>query len=587
MSDDVLLHSLSRAWSRALTVAGSDDLPREYVNVLLPLMPEVAADLLRAHRGSDFAEVFLLLDHAPLLGRHARDVLLARVAELHLPLSPVEIVASAALGVPPDERGPFRERALALLATETRPDARLGALLAWAGAETADVAPRLIAEAFALLPLLAPFDVARVVRRFGADLDATSRAALFAHVDSMLGPESDPDFIMTCCPIAPADRQLALAQQAIERAAARKDGRFISTALAAEKFVGFAPLSSWFERHLRELDSLRDLDFLLHKVGDRLPPPLLDLAEQRARSMQEGAGDEAETLAALSRCHVARREALLAELRPLVARVVGDPLAGHTMQAGEYCEYENLDVLRAAVAMSVSAAFEGDERRSLQRRALAIVERTESGFEQHHELDDLPWDQLGACLDPTLYAEAARVALALGHRPSALKALGQLVSALPESAQHLALLGMARLADGAAPEGLTRALAALDAAQSLPARASRGASLAERDAAIAALGAARGWSPPLRHELAAIASRLEAVCGADRAEWSERVAAYFDTQPWDAERMLTAVELFAPTLVTLGGARLARELSARLGEPIAPAEIARPWTQAAIGDFQA
>jgi hypothetical protein len=84
-----------------------------------------------------------------------------------------------------------------------------------------------------------------------------------------------------------------------------------------------------------------------------------------------------------------------------------------------------------------------------------------SDFDDRYDLDGIPWDELGTTLDPEVRAEAVRTALSLRHRPTALKALGQMVAQFPAEARHLGLDGLSRLADATPPEAMERALQAL------------------------------------------------------------------------------------------------------------------------------
>lgn len=496
MTPDDLFARLSRAWDRAVAVSGAEDLPEEFVNVILPLMPEVAGDILRALREDQYGEEALLLDHAPLLARYARDLFLERVVTVSVAGSPVPVIAEAALAVPPEERAPFRAAALDVLARTSAPEERVGALLAWKRVEPDDVAARLTAEALALLPEVTPRALSHLASAHFEDATPGERAALLARIASVEGEDAQ-GLWLTRCALAPPEERVALARAAVEHAArAAVPEEFFYVALAARDLVGFAPLRPWFERRLREVDSARGLWGVLDALGPDLPPDLLDRAEARLRGMHPPPWHLATTMALIARHHASRREALRAELRELVEHVVGDPVGGTRMAPGEYRRHGvDLDALRAAVAMEASAAFEGDERRELQQRALAIVERAKTGALRHGSVEHLPWVDFGAALDPALRAEAVRVALTIRHRPAALKAVGELVAAFPEASRHLALLGLARLADGAAPKRLGRALAALDRAARArvlpPARGRRGdrAEVAWTSADAASLGA--------------------------------------------------------------------------------------------------
>lgn len=470
MSTERLFTSLAGAWDRAVAVSNSEDLPREYINVILPLMPDAAEAMLRAQRGTlDYGEAWLMREHAPLLARHARELFFERVFEVPRPFSPVVLLAQAAEGVSPAERGEFRAKALPALEAEHAPGELAYLLLAWRRVEPDDVAAELTERVLALLPSVPDMWITRIAHMFGRSPREAERRALLARIDAV--PDPSAELLLTRCELLPAKERTEAALRALrkaEGAGSDKSSGIFYTALSVRELVGFEVARPWIERHLRELTSMRDLAFALHRVGSDLPDELLDLAEERYRSLRDGVWRVTTLLADLARLHAKRREALLTELRPMLERVVGDPLLGHRLKPAECRNYSDIDTMRASIAMEASAAFEGDERRALQRRALAIVERADTGFDRRFDLDFVRWSELGDVLDPSLHAEAVRVALGMRYRPAALTAVGKLVARLPESSRHLALLGLSRLADGAPPEHLSVALAALDSASRLP-----------------------------------------------------------------------------------------------------------------------
>lgn len=109
----------------------------------------------------------------------------------------------------------------------------------------------------------------------------------------------------------------------------------------------------------------------------------------------------------------------------------------------------------------------------------------------------------------------------------------------------------------------------------------------EREALVAAMLGERNMSTPSHYAVADIARHLETLCGEGDARWSERLAAFFDDNPWDVESLLAAVTLLAPVLRRLGGPATVSRLAAQLREPIGAHEVALPWAQSPVGSFDA
>lgn len=467
MHTERLFASLSRAWHHAVTVSNAADLPREYVNVLLPLMPEAAESILRALQGSEaYAEEWLLREHAPLLARHARALMFERVFAVSAGFSPVELLARAAVSFPLDERGPFRDLALPAIApTRATPTSTIEALLAWSDAEPPEGRDALVAEALALLPDVPDFRVAvfrAPLRRQAAPDD---RETLRARVDAIADAEPTSEHLLMRCELAPPEGRADLANEAVELACATDRRRYFTTALNAERLTGFEAMRPHYERHLRELDTLRELAFLLNKIGALVE--MLDLARAthpRARRRGGAArNDPGRALAAprdaargparraprarrarggqpgARASHEAQRVRDLRQHRPAARR------RGHARERG----------LRGRRAALVSTARAGPRRAHRHGRRQRLRAR-------HHSVGR-------ARRTSTLtLRRGSRVALSMRHRPRRPRGRRQARGEAPASAKRLALLGLARLADGGAPERLPDALAALDIAARLP-----------------------------------------------------------------------------------------------------------------------
>lgn len=500
----VLLTALRATVARAMAVSGADDLPREYVNVLLPLMPELAGDLLLAMREGDYGEGYLMRDHAPLLACHARAAFLSRLTELRLPVSPVEVLADAAAGLAPGERGELRALAQSLLDGGRFDDFRLRARLAWARLEAGEERERLVDDAIALLRDASPYTVCRAVHGFLDVFGPRQREALRAIVDRLprAGLPGD-DALRARLALAAPGEAPGLVRQIMARAVRRATPAlgYLTAATSLLGKVDLALLLPWFERRLREIrerpsyQGSRDLRWLLREAGALLPEGLLADAEACFRGLSPSIETRVETLAMLARHLPARRAALRGELAAEVERVVGDPSRRADLTDEEERNYFNVDALRAGVAFLACEHFDGEARASLLRRGLALVERTPTGVEHRYDFDHLAWDRVGRAADGAMFDEAVRVALSIRFRPAALKALGELVAAAPEGRRHAALLGLARLAEETPPEGRAAAVAALERALLLgpgepthPTRADRAAepTAPDDDALVAA-----------------------------------------------------------------------------------------------------
>lgn len=448
-----LTTSLMRALRRATLRSAAADLSHEFVDVILPMMPELAEPLMRALSGAGFGETFLLMHHAPLLAAHAYDLFVERVrAVQHLPAR-VETLAAGGAGVAPHARGPLRAQVMSAIAAIDDPGDRACALMAWAQHEPDDP-DALWDEAFARLTRASVDDLRRAAALFGDAMRPAHRDALAAEM-ARRGDAATPDLLEAQASVSPPEVRPALWAESLRRAGAEAGSRALG-------LVGTAPyalLSPWIDAHLRELDPLDALWWLLRCAGDHMSPAQLDVAAQRARDVDEVTPEwTAEVFAELARRHPTRRDELIT-----VALEALDELFDEEYEEDDPDGFfrGDLDVLRVEAALRVSAALDGDARRALQSRALDTLAAMDSGYEHHHELDAIHWDDHAPEIDPTLREEAARVVVAMRHRPSALRALGMLVAAWPDDLRHLALLGLPRLADGGAPEGLPLALDAL------------------------------------------------------------------------------------------------------------------------------
>lgn len=574
----VLLDGLRFAASRAAAVSAAEDLPREYLNVLLPVMPELAPDLLRGVRAGDYGEGYLMLDHAPLLARHAREAFFARLPEAFLPVSPVEVLARAAEPLPVDERAPLRALAHALMDSGRHEDFAAHARLAWAGVEPEGGREGLVDEALARMQGAAPHTLCRAARCFLGAFSPTQRATLRGMVDRLpLDGTSGVDVLHARLQLGSAAEVPDIARELLERAALdpRRGVGYLHTALALEGEVERDLLLPWLARRLGEIrahptyGAVSELRALLTRAGPWLPEPLLGEAEACFRALRVGVESRVTLLALLARHLPSRRAALQHELLSEVERVVGDPVRGHGLTAREVEEYGNTDTLRAAVAFGACGHFEGEVRASLVRRGLALVERTPSGVDHRYDFDGLGWGQVARVADDATLDEAARVALSIKYRPVALKALGELVAAAPARRRDLCLLGLSRLAEQAPAERLAdvtekveRALLLGAGAPAHPTRADRAAEpiAAENDALVTAFVHLYGA------DSGAQSHRLDAMDDALSSAQARRVAAHLLDEPrgyFDARRALHLARSAALAGTSERGALLA----ACLGRP--------------------
>lgn len=144
--------SLIVGWDRAVVTSLAEDLGHELVDLVLPLLPEAAPELLRMladHQG--YNELWLLRNHAPLLWRRARTQLVARMEAAGAMVRPVELFADIAREAPLGEREEVRALALAALGHEHDPARRVEALLEWAPIEAPDRRAAMVAEALDLV----------------------------------------------------------------------------------------------------------------------------------------------------------------------------------------------------------------------------------------------------------------------------------------------------------------------------------------------------------------------------------------------------------------------------------------------------
>jgi hypothetical protein len=457
--------SLLCGWDRAVLRSLAEDLGHELVDVVLPLLPEAApelARLLQDHEG--YNELWLLRNHASLLWRHARAELLARLDAVLPMLSPVEVLARIAADAPADELPEIRALALAALAREEEPMRRGRALLEWAPFEAPDRRAAMIAEALDLALAGSPGCVYSLVGQHVSRFDAAQRAALRAiaqrpeaarHASSIL--------VMLACK-EPADEALADALAALDRSERGEAADRRSTLCALLDVVPFARLQPWAETWIDTLSTRRDLCFAAHQLAPHASVEILDRLLARADEIDVELWGRVQILADVVRYHPTRGEALREQVRKAITRIIGDATLGHGLRPEDVPEGANLIALQAHAIARVGPVL-GSDAAPLQRLVLARIAEMPSEFEHRYVLDGLMWGELGATLDAGVRADAVQAALSLRHRPSALKALGEMVANFPPESRHLVLDGLSRLADATPPEAMNRALDALARAQ--------------------------------------------------------------------------------------------------------------------------
>jgi hypothetical protein len=453
--------SLLSGWDRAVLASLAEDLGHEFVDLVLPLLPEAAPELVRllaGHQG--YNELWLLRNHAALLWRHARVELLARL-DVALPmLSPVELLARIAREAPPHELDEIRALALAALAQEREPMQRGQALLDWAPFEAPDRGAAMIAEALDLVRVASPGIASAIVVRHAARFNAAQRDELraIAHRPDMATHGSS--ILLSLALGAPPDEALADARAALELAAIARptDVRYLVSALL--DVVPFELLRPWVEAWIAAIETRRDLCFAARRLAPHAPIAILDLLLAHADTIDVELWGRVQILADVARYHPTKGEALREEVHRGMTRMIGDATLGHGIKPADMPAGANLIALQAHAIGRTSSAL-GRDAPELQRCVLARIAEMPSDFEDRRVLEGLLWDDLGAALDPAVRADAVRAALSLRHRPSALKALGQMVAQFPPEARHLGLDGLSRLADASPPEAMKRALQAL------------------------------------------------------------------------------------------------------------------------------
>jgi hypothetical protein len=464
--DPSRLHtSLLSGWDRAVMTSLAEDLGREFVGLVLPLLPEAAPELVRllaGHQG--YNELWLLRNHAPLLWRHARAELVARLDAVLPMLSPVELLANIAREAPPHEREELRALALAALAREQDPMRRGRALLDWAPFEAPDGRAAMIEEALEIIRSAPPAIGCSIVGRFADRFDAAQRRELRAVAQLPEAEKHGGSLLLSLALAAPPDEVLTDARGALEHRESAKPKDAWPTVCALLDVVPFEVLRPWVEAWLESIETRRDLCFAAHELAPHAPSAILDRLVERADEIGAELWGRVQILADVAVYHPTRGPALRREVRRAIVRIVGDATLGHRMAPEDMPEGANPIVLQAHAIARVSGAL-GADAAALQRIVLSRIAEMPSDFDDRYHLDGIRWDELGAVLDPAVRAEAVGAALSLRHRPSALKALGQMVAQFPAEARHLGLDGLSRLADATPPEAMDRALQALSRAR--------------------------------------------------------------------------------------------------------------------------
>ena len=457
--------SLLCGWDRAVFRSLAEDLGHEFVDVVLPLLPEAApelARLLKDHEG--YHELWLLRNHAALMWRHARAELTARLDAVLPMLSPVELLASIAAEAPPHELEEVRALALAALAKEQDPMRRGRALLEWAPFEAPDRRAAMIAKALDLAVAGSPDCVYAIVGPFIERFDAAQRATLRAIAQRPDAAKHGASILVMLARAEPREEALADARAALESRDDAAPRELRSTIWALLDVVPFEVLQPSTEAWIDTIDTRRDLCVATRALAPRASVEILDRLLERADEIDVELWGRAQILAEVARYHPTRGEALREQVRKAMTRMIGDATLGHGMTPADVPEGADPISLQAHALAFVSPALGGDAC-ELQRLVLGRIAEMPSDFEDCRVLDGLMWRELGEALDPTLRAEAVRAALSLRHRPSALKAVGEMVASFPAESQHLVLDGLSRLADATPPEAMNRALEALSLAQ--------------------------------------------------------------------------------------------------------------------------
>lgn len=319
-----------------------------------------------------------------------------------------------------------------------------------------------------------------VLRRFGERFDDAQRAR-FRDVAQRAEPRVGVDLLVELSRFGTPDHRASCARAAMERSASLPVSPIHDVACTAARLVEhvpFALLQPWLDPFL---DSLAPValtaenpqhrtrpsrllvgfarDFAVHA-----PPATLDRIIAHADVLGLDHWDRLSVLVALAAVHPTRGAALLEEIRAILAQVVLLPQSGVALPEEDVPYGADTLVLALDAIQTALPALPPAERREFQRRGIALLAGLQSDVERQSQLSSFPWGAFAATLDADLREPAIRAVCAFEYRPLALKAVGEMAAAFPVEARHLALQGLARLADPIAPRAITQTIESLRAA---------------------------------------------------------------------------------------------------------------------------
>ncbi len=271
------------------------------------------------------------------------------------------------------------------------------------------------------------------------------------------------------------------------------------------------------------------------------PPATLDRIVERAGALGLDPWQRLGVIVPIAVHHPTRGAALLHEIRSILARVVMLPQGGTALAQDEVPLGADTLLLALDAITTALPALPPADRREFHRRAIGLLDSIRTESIRHKQLRSFGWDRFAASLDPDLREAAIRAVCGFEYRPAALEAVGTMAAAFPPEARHLALQGLARLADPIAPAAVAAAIARL------------------RDAPVAPMGSAGAVRSNValndddRVRLQMFASvispeselhrfNLGAVCEVLSAAAAEQVAASLDDyNVYDADKLARAL----------------------------------------------
>ena len=472
-----LIDRIFDGYTRAVRASRAADLSREFVDVVLPLLPEAAPEFLELVEGNELNEGWMSVTHAPVLWRHARERFIARLGKYRFPCTANSLFAKVAAQLPSEEVPALRTLARQHARESDRGFDRAAELLVWLPALSPVECAACIDEAFRITLEEEPTSIVRALRRFGECFDDAQRAQFRAAAERA-EPRVAMDVFIELARFGTPDERAACARAAMERSASLPASPIHNVGYTAARLVAhvpFALLQSWIDPLIDSLEpealtveNLRNgihpsrvlircaRDFAAHA-----PPATLDRIIARADVLRLDHWDRLSVLVPLSAVHPTRGASLLDEIRSILARVVmlpqgGIALAKEDVPFGADTLLLTLDAIEIALP-----ALPPAERREFQRRAIALLVSLRSDARRQTLVSSFPWGKFAASLDPDLREPALRAVCAFEYRPLALKAVGEMAAAFPSEARHLALQGLARLADPVAPRAVAEAIESL------------------------------------------------------------------------------------------------------------------------------